>query len=58
LLSTEKPEDTWVHLATSHLTTITVPGSHEGMFHEPHVYTLARELRSQVDLIQADLAQI
>lgn len=58
LLSTEKPEDTWVHLATGHLTTITVPGSHEGMFHEPHVYTLARELRSQVDLIQADLAQI
>lgn len=53
LLSTEKPEDTWVHLASGRLTVITVPGSHEGMFHEPHVHKLAQELRSQLDLVQA-----
>ena len=53
LISTEKPEDTWVHLASERLTVITVPGSHEGMFHEPHVQKLAQELRSQLDLVQA-----
>jgi thioesterase domain-containing protein len=53
LISTEKPEDTWVHLASEQLTVITVPGSHEGMFHEPHVHKLAQELRSQLDLVQA-----
>lgn len=52
LMSTEKPEDTWVHLATGQINIINIPGSHEGMFHEPHVHTLARELRSQLELAQ------
>jgi thioesterase domain-containing protein/acyl carrier protein len=52
LLSTRKSEDTWVHLATGQLTVINIPGSHEGMFHEPHVQTLARELRSQLARVQ------
>jgi len=53
LLSKDKPEDTWKNLAAGELTIITVPGSHEGMFHEPHVHTLARELRTQLELAQA-----
>jgi len=52
LLSTRKPEDTWVHLASGKITVINIPGSHEGMFHEPHVHSLARELRSQLELLQ------
>lgn len=53
LLSTGKPEDTWVHLATGQITVINIPGSHEGMFHEPHVHTLARELRGQLARVHA-----
>jgi thioesterase domain-containing protein len=52
LLSTELPEATWKNLARGELTIITVPGSHEGMFHDPHVDTLAQELRAQLELAQ------
>jgi thioesterase domain-containing protein len=52
LFSTSKPEDTWRHLAKGDLTIINIPGSHEGMFHEPHVRTLAQELRSQLAGVQ------
>jgi thioesterase domain-containing protein/acyl carrier protein len=55
LLSTRKPEDTWMHLATGQLIIINIPGSHEGMFHEPHVNILAQELRSQLDHAQNSL---
>lgn len=58
LLSTRKPEDTWLRLATGQLTIISIPGSHEGMFKEPHVHTLARMLRTQIELVQDALNDV
>lgn len=51
LLSTKNSETIWAALAKDKLTTITVPGSHEGMFREPNVHTLARELAAQLELV-------
>jgi hypothetical protein len=48
LLSTARPEDTWVHLANGQITVIDIPGSHEGIFHEPHVHALASALVPQL----------
>jgi hypothetical protein len=53
LLSTERPEDTWINLARGDLEIINIPGSHEGMFKEPHVQILARELCRHLDQAQA-----
>ena len=53
LLSTKRPEHTWHYLANGSLKVITVPGSHEGIFEEPNVQILARELRAQIEAAEA-----
>ncbi|UCD41383.1 MAG: amino acid adenylation domain-containing protein, partial [Chloroflexota bacterium] len=57
LLSTERPEAAWEYLATGDLTVINIPGSHEGMFKEPHVHTLAHELMTQLNLVQSAMRE-
>jgi thioesterase domain-containing protein len=58
LLSTERPEAAWQKLAIGQLTVVTIPGSHEGMFKEPHVQTLARELSAQIDTVQGAMSEM
>ncbi|MCO5195725.1 MAG: condensation domain-containing protein [Anaerolineae bacterium] len=55
LLSTRRPDIEWHTLARGPLSIITVPGSHEGIFKEPHVQTLADELRFQLNGAQKAL---
>jgi thioesterase domain-containing protein/acyl carrier protein len=57
LLNTKNSDATWGELATGDLTIITVPGSHEGMFKEPHVHTLAQELTTQLNLAQSEILE-
>jgi thioesterase domain-containing protein len=45
LFSTSDAAAQWRRLASDQLQVRTVPGSHEGMFHEPHVQQLARHIR-------------
>jgi len=58
LLNTKRSEAIWAELAMGKLTIITVPGSHEGMFKEPDVHTLARELTAQIDRAQEALSDV
>ncbi|RIK32675.1 MAG: non-ribosomal peptide synthetase [Anaerolineae bacterium] len=45
LLNSYDPEWGWQKLAPGRVTVIDIPGSHEGMFMEPHVRTLAEKLK-------------
>lgn len=53
LLSIYAPELGWRSLAQGPYTEITVPGSHEGMFRDPHVTELATRLQQQLQQAQA-----
>jgi thioesterase domain-containing protein len=57
LFNTTRSEDSWEELATGKLTVINIPGSHEGMFKEPYVHTLAKELTTQLNLAQSAMLE-
>jgi amino acid adenylation domain-containing protein len=48
LFSTHDPAIGWNQLAPGRVTVLVTPGSHEGMFKEPHVQQLAKFLKAQV----------
>lgn len=59
LLSTDRPENTWMSLANGNLTVVTAPGSHESMFKKPHVQTtVAQVLRTQIDVAWESLNEM
>ena len=53
LLNPRDPALGWQHLTGGQTTVIDVPGSHEGMFHEPHAHILAKQLKSALYQVQS-----
>jgi thioesterase domain-containing protein len=57
LFNTMHPDRSWQVLDPPNLTRITVPGSHEGMFHDPHVERLSHALRRVLYAAQASASR-
>ena len=58
LFSSHKPDKGWGRLAAGGLDIRIVPGNHLGMLQEPHVKTLAKELRACLDKANDQLTGI
>jgi thioesterase domain-containing protein/acyl carrier protein len=49
LLNSSDPEQVWQYLTPGRVKVVNVPGSHEGMFKEPHVQQLAKQLKACIE---------